>query len=271
MEPVGRLDPVRTAGTPREVPAPGRIVSYRGGVSPLLEVAVHRVEDVAGAVEGGADRLALDVDGRSPDLPTAAAVLRASERPVRVTLRLDDTLTTTGADLTRLVGLAREYVALGAEGLVLGFLDADLEVDVETTAALATSLPDVPWTFPRAVDATLDLSRSWRRLLALPGLTAVASAGSPQGLAHGYDDLLDLAASDPAIARLLMPAGGLQADQVPWLARAGVRQFQVGQQVRPGGSARSFVDAALVRSWRLLLDGPAVSGGSSGAPVERSS
>ena len=46
-------------------------------MNPLLEVAVHRVDDVAGAVEGGADRLALDVDGRSPDVPTAAAVLRA--------------------------------------------------------------------------------------------------------------------------------------------------------------------------------------------------
>ena len=69
----------------------------------------------------------------------------------------------------------------------------------------------------------------------LRGLTAVASGGSPQGLAHGYDDLLALAESDPGIAGLLMPAGGLVAEQVPWFARAGVRQFHVGGQVRPGG------------------------------------
>ncbi|WP_134766905.1 copper homeostasis protein CutC [Nocardioides sp. 1609] len=226
----------------------------------VLEVAVRQARDVPGCVEGGADRLALDVDGRSPDVSTAAAVVRASDLPVRVLLRLDETFTTTGGDLARLAGLGREYVALGAEGVCFGFLDADLEVDVETTRALAESLPGVGWTFHRAVDATLDLRRSWRRLLALPGLTAVASGGSPQGLAHGYDDLLALASADPEVARLLMPTGGLAAEQVPWFVRAGVRQFHVGPQVRPGGSDRAYVDAGLVRSWRLLLDSAPVAG-----------
>ncbi len=213
---------------------------------------MHRVEDVAGAVAGGADRLCLEVDGRAPDPATAAAVLRASDVPVRVLVGGDHGAVADAA------ALGRELVGLGAEGVCFGFLDADLDVDVETTAALATALPDVPWTFPRVVDDCLDPRRAWRRLVGLPGLTAVATAGSPQGLAHGYDDLLALASADPAVARLVMPAGGLGADQVPWLARAGVTQVQVAEQVRPGGSARAYVDAALVRSWRLLLDGPAV-------------
>lgn len=220
----------------------------------ILEVAVQHARDVPGCLEGGADRLALDVDGRSPDVATASAVLRASDRPVRVRLRLADTYTTTGADLTTMVQLAGEYLALGAEGVSFGFLDADLEVDVETTLALAESLPGVPWTFHRAIDATLDPRRSWRRLVGLPGLTAVHSGGSPQGLEHGYDELVALAAADPRIARLLQPTGGLLAEQVPWFLRAGVRQFGVGTEVRPGGSLRAYVDAAMVRSWRTLLD-----------------
>lgn len=220
----------------------------------LLEVAVLHARDVAGCLEGGADRLSLAVDGRSPDVPTASSVIRASDVPVRVMLRLDDSFTTTGGEMMRLIGLAREYVALGAEGVTFGFLDADLGIDVDTTRALAESLPGVPWTFHRAVDATLEPRRAWGRLVGLPGLTTVASGGSPQGLAHGYDDLLDLAVSSPPIADLLMPAGGLAADQVPWFVRAGVRQFHVGSQVRPGGTSLAYVDAGLVRSWRLLLD-----------------
>lgn len=211
--------------------------------------------DVPGCVEGGADRITLDVEGRSPDVPTASSVIRASDLPVRVMLRLDESFTTTGGDLMRLIGLAREYVGLGAEGVIFGFLDADLEIDVATTTALADSLPAVPWTFHRAVDATLDPRRSWRQLVDLPGLTAVATGGSPQGLDQGYDDVLALAASSPEVARLLMPSGGLQPEQVPWLVRAGVRQFHVGVQVRPTGSLGAYVDAGLVRSWRLLLDG----------------
>lgn len=220
----------------------------------LLEVAVLHARDVPGCVEGGADRLSLAVDGRSPDVPTASSVIRACDLPVRVVLRLDDTFTTNGGDLMRLIGLAREYVALGADGVVLGFLDADLGIDVETTRALVESLQGVPWTFDRVIDATLEPRRAWAHLDGLPGLDAVATGGSPQGLTHGYDDLLALLDDAPGVARVLMATGGLRPDHVPWLVQAGVRQFQVAEQVRPGGSEKAYVDAGLVRSWRLLLD-----------------
>ena len=222
-----------------------------GGV---LEVAVLHARDVPGCLGGGADRLSLAVDGRSPDVPTAASVIRASDVPVRVLLRLDQTFTTTGGDLVRMIGLAQEYAELGAEGVCFGFLDADLEIDVETTLALADSLGGLPWTFHRGLDATLEPRRAWGRLVGLPGLTTVASGGSPQGLARGYDDLLALATSAAPIADLLMPSGGLSPEMVPWFVRAGVRQFHVSSQVRPGGTSLAYVDAALVRSWRLLLD-----------------
>jgi len=224
----------------------------------LLEVAVLHARDVPGCHEGGADRLALVVPGEgggmSPDLAAAASVIRASELPVRIMLRLNDSFTTTGGEFMRLVGLAEEYVSLGAEGVVFGFLDADLEVDVETCTALAGSLPGVPWTFHGAIDHTLDTARSWRRVVNLPGLTAVSAAGSPQGLERGYDELLALVGSSPDIARLVMPADGLLPEHVPWLARAGVRQFHVGVQVRPGATYRSYVDGEFVRSWRSMLD-----------------
>ncbi len=224
----------------------------------LLEVAVLHARDVPGCQEGGADRLALvvpgEVGGTSPDLAAAASVIRASELPVRIMLRLNESFTTTGGEFMRLVGLAEEYVALGAEGVVFGFLDADLEIDVETCAALAGSLPGVPWTLHRAIDHTLDLTRSWRRIVNLPGLTSVLTAGSPQGLQHGLDDLLTLVGSSPDVARLATPSGGLLPEHVPWLARAGVRQFHVGVQVRPGATYKSYVAGEFVRSWRSMLD-----------------
>jgi copper homeostasis protein len=142
----------------------------------------------------------------------------------------------------------------GAAGVSFGFLDADLEVDTEVCTHLASSLANVPWTFHRAVDDTLDPRRSWRRLLGLPGLVNVCSAGSPRSMGEGYDDLLATAETDPAIAALLMPGGGLPAEHVPWLVRAGVRAFHVDLQARPGGSQKAYVDAGLTRSWRLLLD-----------------
>ena len=59
-----------------------------------------------------------------------------------------------------------------------------------------------------------------------------------------------------AVQRLyvLMPGGGLLAEHVPWLVRAGVRTFHLDEQLRPGGSRKAYVDAGLTRSWRRLLD-----------------
>lgn len=220
-----------------------------------LEVRVLHQRDVPGAVEGGADRLLLcTAEGRSPDLQVASAALRECPLPVRVMLRLNDAHTTDGGEFARLVGLAEEYLALGAEGVCFGFLDQDLEVDVATCTALAERIPGVPWTFHEAVDACLDQHRAWRRLLALPGLDAVLSAGSPRGLQVGYDDLLALVQSDERIAARLLPGGGLVPEHVPWLVRAGVDQVHVDVQVRPGSTNRSYVDAGHVRAWRLLLD-----------------
>jgi copper homeostasis protein len=230
------------------------------GDAPLLEVAVLHPRDVAGADEGGADRLYLfdrrtaDL-GLSPEPGLVSGVCKETDLPVRVLLRLNDSHTTTGGEITRLVGLAESYLNVGAQGLVFGFLDGDLLVDEEVCGHMAERLAGVPWTFSRSIDASLEADRAWRQVVRLPGLDAVHSAGSPRGLAAGFDDVVDRAAADQDVARLLMAGGGLQAEHVPWLLRAGVRQFHVGGSVRPGGSwDKAYVDPAHVRSWRMLLD-----------------
>ncbi len=225
----------------------------------VLEVAVLHERDVPGALAGGADRLHLAAAGEhgetSPEPALVSAVCRASELPVFAVLRLGEGWTTTGGELARLVGLAHDYAAAGAAGVSFGFLDPELGVDVEVCGHLAEALPaGLEWTFHQAFDDALEPDRAWRAVRGLPGLVAVRSAGSPRGVDAGYDDLLGAVSADPGIARLAMPGDGLLAEHVPWLLRAGVRQLHLGPQVRPGGSPRAYVDAALVRSWRLLVD-----------------
>lgn len=221
----------------------------------VLEVLVGHPGDVAGADEGGADRLHVAGDGGlSPEPALVSSVCRESDLPVFVQLRLTDSWTTTGGEMARLPGLAEDYLRCGATGVSFGFLDADLEIDTEVCAHLAAALPDVPWTFHRGFDDALEPERSWARVLELPGLVGVHSAGSPRGLGVGFDDLVALTTRWPRIAERLVPSGGLLGEHVPWLVRTGVRTFHVAEQVRPGGSDKAWVDAAHVRSWRLLLD-----------------
>ena len=219
----------------------------------LLEVTVLDPRDVSGAEEGGADRLHLAAAGAdvalSPEPAMVTAVCRETSLPVFVLLRLNDSWTTTGGELTRLVGLAEDYLGARCErGLPSGSSTPTSRSTPRSARTWPSALPGVPWVFGRAIDDTLDPRRSWRRLLDLPGLAAVRSAGSPRGLEVGFDDLIETAA-DPAVARLLMPGGGLLAEQVPWFVRADVQPVPP----RPAGPARWLAQGVRRRRPRPLL------------------
>lgn len=214
--------------------------------------------DVRGAIDGGADRLEVlvrpDVGGLTPDPASIGAFRQASTVPIRVRLRLREDYGSDGGELTRLVGLSQALLDEGVDGFTLGFVSPDLDVDVSLTRALGDALGGVPWTFHRAFDQVLDRRRGYAALAGLRGLDSVLTAGSARGMEFGVDDLCAEASSDPGRAALLLAGGGLRPEDVPWLARAGIRGFHVGASVRPGRSQKAFVDAKLVRSWRTLVD-----------------
>lgn len=213
--------------------------------------------DASAAAAGGADRLLFlsspAQGGRSPSLQEISTIVKETDLPVRVLLRYGDDLSARAVDFRPLVDLAGSALELGAAGFAFGFLDRDLEVDRGSCAALAGEAK-VPWTF-HGFDAALYPDRAWRDVLALPWLDGVASAGSTRGFAVGGSELLDRAKASPDVARLLLAAGGLTTEEIPWLIRAGVRQFGLSTEVRPDGSwDKAYVDRDYVRSWRMLLD-----------------
>jgi len=219
-------------------------------VTPLLEVIALGPADAEAAQAGGADRLELvaqmSADGLSPAPSVAAAVVAATDLPVRAMLR-------TTADFAAgpdLIGLADELLATGVEGLVFGFLDSEGEVDVAACERIADRMRGRPWTFHRAVDHARDADRAWVDLLDLPGLDVVLTAGSASGVRDGW---VNLVKRDPA---RVLAGGGLTAEVVPALLDAGIRAFHVGGTAREGGSWTSPVSPALVARWRrhLALD-----------------
>ncbi|MBA3233228.1 MAG: copper homeostasis protein CutC [Propionibacteriales bacterium] len=234
-------------------------------------VAVHPT-DAERAQAGGADRLHVcafeGAEARALEPARVSAIVRATDLPVRVTLRLSAGYTTQGGEFTRLIGLVSDYLALGVEGFVFGFLTPDLEVDVGVCKTLVDELGGAPWTFDRAFDHALEAPRAWRAVAGLDGLDGIHTAGAALGLSSGFDDLIALAESDPRFASTAVAAGGVRPEHVPWLVLAGVTRVHLGASVRPGGSfTKSHVDSGFVRSWRLLLDdaiGPGQVSGSAG-------
>ena len=226
-------------------------------VSGLLEVVVLHAADAERADAGGADRLLVTsslVDGLSPEPALVGQVRRATKLPIRVMLRLRHGFTTDGGEVARLKGLLSSYLAVGADGVVLGFLNGHTEVDAGVVIEILGSHPDCPWTFHRAVDACISSNRAWRELRLLPGLDQVVTAGSARGVSEGLDDLVARARQDEFARNLIMAGGGLLPDHVPWLTRAGIRAFQIDTAARPLGSVKAYVDPGLVRTWRTLID-----------------
>ena len=223
----------------------------------MLEIIALHEADARRAEEGGADRVellgSLDDGGMSPEPRLVERVRAATSIQIRVMVRLREGFGTDGGEFTRLQGLIDSYLDAGADGVVFGFLNGLGEVDLEVCGAL-TAEGDWPWTFHRAIDNALDTDKAWRAVLTLPRLDQVLTAGSALGVDHGLDDLIRLARSDERIARLMMAGGALQAEHVPWLARAGVRAFHLGRPVRPQGTYKAYVDAPLVHTWRTLID-----------------
>ncbi|MDR0959874.1 MAG: copper homeostasis protein CutC [Propionibacteriaceae bacterium] len=242
----------------------------------VLEVAVATPQEARRAEEGGADRLLVrqGPDDRSPTPDTVAAIRQAVTLEMRVVLRLRDGYGTDGGEMTRLSGLAWSYLEAGADGMCFGFLTAATALDEDAIAALAGDAT-WPWTLSRAIDATLDPEDSWSRITALPRCDSVLSAGSARSLDHGLDALLErarrlrgeegsnglgsgaVAAHSPSSGPLVIAAGGLRPEHVPWLVRGGIRAFHIGDTdewaAQPTGEKRLTVER--VTSWRRLIDG----------------
>ncbi len=223
----------------------------------LLEVLVLHPADAERAEAGGAQRLEVAsslADGMSPEPALVGQVRRATSLPIRVVLRLRPGYGTDGAEVARLKGLLSNYRAVGADGVVLGYLNAHTEVDTRVVAEIVSEHSDLRWTFHRAVDACISSNRAWRDLRGLPGLDQVLTAGSARGVSEGLDDLVARARGDEFARAVIMAGGGLLPEHVPWLVRAGIRAFHIGVATRPLGSPKAYVDPGLVRTWRTLID-----------------
>jgi copper homeostasis protein len=233
-------------------------------VSGLLEVIALHAADAERAEEGGADRIALvgsmTFDGLSPEPTLVGQVRRATSLPIRVMLRLRDGYGTDGGEVARLKGLVSSYRSVGADGVMLGFLNGHTEVDAEVVTEILAE-PDFGWTFHRAVDACISTDKAWRTLRRLPGLDQVLTAGSARGVTEGLDDLVRRAQESEFARTVIMAGGGLLPEHVPWLARAGIRAFHIGSSARPLGSWKAYVDPDLVGTWRSLIDDAVHRGG----------
>ncbi|MER6849567.1 copper homeostasis protein CutC [Streptomyces flaveolus] len=224
----------------------------------VLEVIALDVEDAVAAQAGGADRLELvtdmAADGLTPSTGTVAAIRAAVDIDMRVMLRLADGFA--AGDVERLVGIAGEMRGVGADQFVLGFLDADGDVDLRAVERVAGALEGCRWTFHRAIDRAADRDAVRKQLADFPGLDTYLTAGAAGGVGEGLPTLLAEARrrGEPGYEQQLLVGGGLGLEHVPTLRDAGIDGFHIGGAARPSGWGGP-VSADAVGEWRRVLGG----------------
>jgi copper homeostasis protein len=195
-----------------------------------IEVCVDSVESAMAAERGGADRVELcDNLLEGGTTPSAGAIAIARER---LGIKLHVIIRPRGGDfcysdvefavMRHDVALAKQ---LGADGVVIGILTSDGEVDVDRTRELIELARPLSVTFHRAFDMARDPYRALEDLIGL-GVDRVLTSGQEPSVIEGLDLIAELVriAGDRVI---IMPGGGTERNIKKVVERSGVREVHV--------------------------------------------
>lgn len=241
---------------------PGRLV---------LEIAANSLASALAAQEGGADRIELCENlGEGGCTPSYGTLAMARERvriPFYVLIRpRAGDFVYDGMERDTMLRDVEMCVRLGCDGVVVGALDADGAVDMETCTALVQAAGSLGVTFHRAFDLAADPRAALAAAIAL-GCERILTSGARDTALQGAHAIAD-AVRHAAGGLGVMAGGGVTPATVrEVVARTGVREVHASAKaVRASRMQRRTdaprglqadhwqTDAAIVRALREALD-----------------
>ena len=237
---------------------------------PVIEVCVESAAGALAAQEGGADRVELCANLLEGGTTPSAGTIRLARQ--RLTIAMNVIIRPRGGDFCYSdleFAVMREDIALakevGADGVVIGILTPEGDVDVARTAELVALARPLSVTFHRAFDMARDPYRALEDLIGL-GIDRVLTSGQESSVLEGLDLITDLVRR--AGERIIvMPGGGINERNIGKIvAQSGAREVHfaaaasvesrmhyrnarafMGGELRPPEFALSVTDAGRVQ------------------------
>ena len=209
----------------------------------LLEVIACSVNDALEAERGGAGRLEvvreLGKGGLTPALELVEEIMNVVNIPVRVMIREREGYTAGGAEaVEQLARLASGCVALGVDGIVMGFL-RDGGIDEATMKSVLAAATPARVTFHHAFDDLPDPIATMHTLRRWPQIDRVLTSGGAGDWDMKAERMLELTTVAPRIR--LLAGGGVSPEALRILARAGVAEAHTGRAARMPPTAQGAV------------------------------
>lgn len=229
-------------------------------MSVLLEVIATTVADARLAAQAGADRIelvtAMGEGGLTPSIGLIEAVVAAVAIPVNVIVRPHSRSFVYDADdYAVMLRDVRAVKAAGANGVVIGMLNDDGEIDREGLARAIDAADGLAITFHRAFDETRDLRHALDVLLGFAAVTNVLTSGGEPSVLHAEESIRELVQQAAGSHCTVLAGAGLTVDAIAnFVSRTQVRAVHFGSGVRVGSNGLAPVDASKVAQVRALLN-----------------
>lgn len=203
-----------------------------------IEVCAYSLESCINAQAGGAGRIelcgGLGEGGTTPSAGLIEVVRQHIDIPIYVMIRPrggDFVYDVFEEEIMRKdIDLAKK---LGANGVVLGILTADGQVDVQRTKALVEYASPLKVTFHRAFDLTPDPVKALKAVIET-GAERILTSGHKAAAIQGID-LLGKLAQEANGAIEIMAGGGVNHHNAAELAAVGVHSLHLtAKAFRPG-------------------------------------
>jgi copper homeostasis protein len=188
-----------------------------------VEISVESVERAVAAERGGASRIelcaSLDVGGVTPGVELMRAVRARVNVPIFAMVRpRGGNFVYSAAEFEEMRASIEVARAAGMDGVVLGLLKGDRNVDVERTKELVRGAAPLPVTFHRAIDDGADLFAALEDVIAT-GATRVLTSGGAGTAPEAVARIAELVRR--ARGRIVvMPGSGVTAGNVAEIAAA---------------------------------------------------
>ena len=217
-----------------------------------VEICVDSAAGAFAAEQGGADRVELCDNLLEGGTTPSAGCIKVVRQGLKIGLQV--IIRPRGGDFLYTeheLAVMREDIRiakdLGANGVVLGCLTSNGDIDRDRTAELIELARPLNVTFHRAFDMCRDSSRALEHLVAL-GVDRVLTSGQEASCLEGLDLLVSL--QKQAAGRIIiMPGGGITARNIQRIVTAtGVKEVHL--------SARSTLESGMqFRNSRVFMGG----------------